>query len=39
MGHGKIILISGTSSLGESILAKGLQKSLAASARIQPKSY
>src|SRR5215208_710562 len=28
MGHGKIILISGTSSSGKSTLAKGLQKSL-----------
>ena len=29
MEHGKIILISGTSSSGKSTLAKGLQKSLA----------
>src|ERR687894_1604207 len=29
MGHGKVILISGTSSSGKSTLAKGLQKSLA----------
>ena len=28
MGHGKIILISGTSSSGKSALAKGSQKSL-----------